>query len=133
MPPVASKNDVRMREGHSHRWRLLTADLSGIAPERLNDPAALEAVLTRCLLQVLGHAPTRWVCHRFDPQGVSLVGSAARVRVAVHTWPELRAATMDVWSDRAALTEAVERCATLLGGRSAPRRAPSCAMQLPGE
>jgi S-adenosylmethionine decarboxylase len=133
MPPVASKIDVRMREGLSQRWRLLTADLSGIAPERLNDPAALEAVLTRCLLQVLGHAPRHWVCHRFDPQGVSLVGSAARLRVAVHTWPELRAATMDLWSDRAGLTEAVERCAAMLGGRAAARRPPSPALQLPSE
>ena len=35
--------------------------------------------------------------HRFEPIGFSLIAFGATGRLAVHTWPEYRCATIDVW------------------------------------
>jgi len=95
-------------------WRLYTGDFSSVSPAALNDPASLEGLLARCL-GAGDLVVTRWVHHRFEPQGVSLLGHGPRVRVVLHTWPEHEAATLDLW----------------LHGEGGQRILESCIAQLP--
>ncbi len=77
----------------------LTADLRGCAagtPE-LTDPAALRE---RCLAAVAaaGLQPVGELFHRFAPPGgVTGVVLLVESHLAVHTWPELAAVTLDVY------------------------------------
>ena len=82
----------------------LTADLHGCATDRaaLTDPQALR---TLCLASVAaaGLTPVGELFHRFAPAvpgapaGVTGVVLLAESHVAVHTWPELGAVTLDVY------------------------------------
>ena len=77
----------------------LTADLCGCTADAalLTQPAALQALclaaVARSGLQAVGE-----LFHRFPaPGGVTGVVLLAESHLAVHTWPELRAVTLDVY------------------------------------
>lgn len=82
----------------------LTADLHGCADDRaaLTDPQALR---TLCLSSVAaaGLTPVGELFHRFAPAvpggaaGVTGVVLLAESHLAVHTWPEQQAVTLDVY------------------------------------
>ena len=77
----------------------LTADLHGCPAERavMTDTAALRAL---CLAAVggAGLQPVGELFHRFDGAGgVTGVVLLAESHVAVHTWPERAAVTLDVY------------------------------------
>lgn len=76
------------------------AALRGAPPARLDDAdalvAALVALCARVQLTVLHTA-----VHRFSPQGVTAVLLLAESHVALHTWPELGQAALDLFSCRA--------------------------------
>jgi|SRR5947209_9125261 len=82
----------------------LTADLYECAADRacMSD---LEALRTLCLdaVRTAGLEGVRDAFHRFEPTshavpaGLTGVVLLAESHVAVHTWPELRAATIDVY------------------------------------
>ncbi|HEV7913248.1 MAG TPA: adenosylmethionine decarboxylase [Albitalea sp.] len=77
----------------------LTADLRGCDPQRrsMSDPAALRSA---CIAAVerAGLSPVGELFHRFPaPGGVTGVVLLAESHLAVHTWPELAAATLDVY------------------------------------
>jgi S-adenosylmethionine decarboxylase len=83
----------------------LTADLHGCAPARaeMTEPDALR---TRCLAAVhdSGLTPVGELFHRFapapgsaGPAGITGVVLLAESHLAVHTWPELGAVTLDVY------------------------------------
>ena len=85
----------------------LTADLHGCARDRLamTDPATLRSA---CLAAVdaAGLTPVGELFHRFDvvlanspadTSGITGVVLLAESHVAVHTWPELRGVTLDVY------------------------------------
>ena len=77
----------------------LTADLRGCASQQLamTEPAALRDV---CLAAVgaAGLSPVGELFHRFPPPGgVTGVVLLAESHVAVHTWPEMDAVTLDVY------------------------------------
>ena len=85
----------------------LTADLHGCADDRpaMTDPATLRAA---CLaaIDAAGLTPVGELFHRFDvalansaddANGITGVVLLAESHVAVHTWPELRAVTLDVY------------------------------------
>lgn len=78
----------------------LTADLGGCdAPTALMaDPQAL-AVLCREAVRRVGLQPVGELFHRFAPDagGVTGVVLLAESHLAVHTWPELHAVTLDVY------------------------------------
>lgn len=76
----------------------LTADLHGCAADvaAMTDPEALRrlclAAAQRAALQPVGE-----LFHRFPVGGVTGMVLLAESHVAVHTWPELGAATLDVY------------------------------------
>jgi S-adenosylmethionine decarboxylase proenzyme len=77
----------------------LTADLHDCDAQRpvFTDPAALRAACLQAVaaagLQAVGE-----LFHRFPaPGGVTGVVLLAESHMAVHTWPELRAVTLDVY------------------------------------
>jgi S-adenosylmethionine decarboxylase len=81
----------------------LTADLHGclLAQPAMTDLAALR---TLCLGAVIaaGLTPVGELFHRFpqiseEPQGITGVVLLAESHVAVHTWPERDAVTLDVY------------------------------------
>ena len=85
----------------------LTADLRGCAPHRsaMTEPQALRAA---CIAAVLGAGlqPVGELFHRFTPAsgapasapvGITGVVLLAESHLAVHTWPEIGAVTLDVF------------------------------------
>ncbi len=87
----------------------LTADLHGCRPAgraraAMTDPAALRQL---CLegVRACGLAPVGELFHRFapavdaadEPAGITGVVLLAESHLAVHTWPELGAVTLDVY------------------------------------
>ena len=85
----------------------LTADLRGCAIDRpaMTDPAALRDAC-RSAVRAAGLTPVGELFHRFDDAGAPSSGGAsgltgvvllAESHVAVHTFPELGAATLDVY------------------------------------
>ena len=121
----------------------LTADLRDCAPDQpaLADALALRA-LCRGAVAAVGLTPVGEVFHAFPGGGATGVVLLAESHVAVHTWPELRAVTLDVYvcnlgadnADRArrllaALEQAfgaarAERHALLRGAAFAPTPVP---------
>jgi S-adenosylmethionine decarboxylase proenzyme len=101
----------------------LTADLRDCPLERplFDDPAALRG----CCLQAVhdvGLTPVGELFHRFGGGGVTGVVLLAESHLAVHTWPELAAVTIDVYvcnhgGDNSARAE---RLLTLLEAAFAP-------------
>jgi S-adenosylmethionine/arginine decarboxylase-like enzyme len=96
------------------RWRRFSADYTGQSARLLDDIDELERCLQGCLTRA-GLQLEVWIRHRFHPQGVSLLGLGESGRVALHTWPELRSATVDLWTVDTSGSEAMELCARLFG------------------
>ena len=85
----------------------LTADLRGCAIGRpaMTDPAVLREAC-RSAVNAAGLTPVGELFHRFEDAGAPAGGATngitgvvllAESHVAVHTWPELGAATLDVY------------------------------------
>jgi len=56
--------------------------------------------------------------HTFTPQGASLVHFGSAGRCAIHTWPEHRAVSVDVWMDPEFLAQRGDVFEELLRSRS---------------
>lgn len=50
------------------------------------------------LAELLEMVVERQVEHQFEPYGVSCVAQTESGRIAIHTWPECRTATVDIWT-----------------------------------
>ena len=75
----------------------LLADLSGIAPERLRDGAALERLL-RTAATTAGAQVLHSHFHSFGAgQGVTGVVLLAESHISIHTWPECSFAAVDIF------------------------------------
>jgi S-adenosylmethionine decarboxylase len=77
----------------------LIADLHG-CPEGTTEMTDADALVARCLAaaKAAGLLPVSQAFHRFAPPGgVTGVVLLAESHVAVHTWPELGAVTLDVY------------------------------------
>jgi S-adenosylmethionine decarboxylase len=77
----------------------LTADLRGCSAETaaMTDPSALRAACLEAV-RAAGLTVVGELFHRFPPPGgVTGVVLLAESHVAVHTWPELAAVTLDVY------------------------------------
>ena len=60
------------------------------------------------VLEALEDRETDRVIHEFAPQGLSVVVLGERARVAIHTWPEWRTASVDVWAASSSLESAIQ-------------------------
>jgi S-adenosylmethionine decarboxylase proenzyme len=82
----------------------LTADLAGCAPDSplMLDPAALRALCVDAVA-TSGLVAVAELFHRFEPapgteqSGITGVVLLAESHLAVHTWPEIGAVTLDVY------------------------------------
>ena len=81
----------------------LTAELYDClcAPQRLTDAAGLGDAVTLAV-EAAGLTPVGRLCHAFPPTpdgpgGVTATVLLAESHVCVHTWPELRSVTLDVY------------------------------------
>ena len=104
---------------HRPVGRHVLAELGGVAPAVLDDPALLERALGTALTGAGAHV---WqvLAERFAPQGVTVVAVLAESHASVHTWPELGSAFVDVFTcgDNADPVAAVHALAAALGAGS---------------
>ena len=105
------------------RGRHLLADFHGVAPGRLADPAAIEAVL-RAAADAAGATPVGGHFHPFGPGlGVTGVLLLQESHISIHTWPEHGFAAVDVFMCGAARPEkAIEAIAAALAAGSVELR-----------
>ncbi|MFC4001052.1 adenosylmethionine decarboxylase [Prauserella oleivorans] len=95
------------------------AELDGVEPRLLDDESFLRTTLARTLTDA-GATVCEVIAHRFQPQGVTVLAMLAESHASVHTYPEIGAAFVDVFTcgERADPEEAVQLLARALG--SAP-------------
>ncbi|MBK1788663.1 adenosylmethionine decarboxylase [Prauserella cavernicola] len=96
--------------------RHVLAELDGVAPERLDDEQFLRTTLAGALTSA-GASVREVVAHRFEPQGVTVLALLAESHASVHTYPEIGALFVDVFTcgDRADPEQAVRLLAAALG------------------
>jgi S-adenosylmethionine decarboxylase proenzyme len=103
----------------------LTAELHECSAQALlEQPAALRALCMRSVADA-GLTPVGELFHQFAPGGgITGVVLLAESHVAVHTWPELAAVTLDVYvcNLHADNTGRAERLVAALEAAFAPRR-----------
>ncbi|MFO0902731.1 MAG: adenosylmethionine decarboxylase [Pirellulales bacterium] len=75
----------------------LLLDLYGCAPDLLDDPAGLEALL-REAAAAAGAQVVGAMSHRFSPHGASVVCLLAESHISIHTWPEQQTAAVDIYT-----------------------------------
>lgn len=77
--------------------RHVLAEAEGCDPTILNDPLKVESIMVTAALQA-GAEVREVAFHRFSPQGVSGVVVISESHLAIHTWPELGYAAVDVFT-----------------------------------
>ena len=77
--------------------RHVLAEVYGCSFEILNNIKKVEEIMVKAALEA--GAEIREVCfHKFSPQGVSGVVVISESHLAIHTWPELGYAAVDVFT-----------------------------------
>ena len=74
---------------------VIVATLWECDPHLLNDEEALAAIC-RQACTVGGFQLLNLYTHRFEPQGVTVVGALAESHITLHTWPEHGALWLDI-------------------------------------
>lgn len=77
--------------------RHVLAEIYGCAFEILNDVKKVEEIMVNAALET-GAEVREVVFHKFSPQGVSGVVVISESHLAIHTWPELGYAAVDVFT-----------------------------------
>lgn len=77
--------------------RHILAEIYGCSFELLNDVATVEEIMINAALEA-GAEVREFVFHKFSPQGVSGVVVISESHLAIHTWPELGYAAVDVFT-----------------------------------
>jgi len=77
--------------------RHVLAEFHGCPFEVLNDLKKVEGMMVRAALEA-GAEVREFVFHKFSPQGVSGVVVISESHLAIHTWPELGYAAVDVFT-----------------------------------
>ena len=75
----------------------LLADLCGVAPDRLTDPADLEQLLIGAARQAGATVLSSHFHHFGAGQGVTGVVLLAESHISIHTWPESGFAALDIF------------------------------------
>lgn len=87
-------NDYEMKECLG---RHVLAEIYDCSFEILNDVKQVEQIMVNAALEV-GAEIREVVFHKFSPQGVSGVVVISESHLAIHTWPELGYAAVDVFT-----------------------------------
>lgn len=77
--------------------RHVLAEIYGCRFEVLNDIKEVEDIMVNAALEA-GAEVREFVFHKFSPQGVSGVVVISESHLAIHTWPELGYAAVDVFT-----------------------------------
>ena len=77
--------------------RHVLAEIFGCTFEILNDVKKVEEFMVKAALEA-GAEVREYVFHKFSPQGVSGVVVISESHLAIHTWPELGYAAVDVFT-----------------------------------
>ncbi|MDW7673219.1 MAG: adenosylmethionine decarboxylase [Bacillota bacterium] len=77
--------------------RHVLAEMEGCSFEVLNDLKKVEEIMVNAALEA-GAEVREVVFHKFSPQGVSGVVVISESHLAIHTWPELGYAAVDVFT-----------------------------------
>ncbi|HHY93655.1 MAG TPA: S-adenosylmethionine decarboxylase proenzyme [Firmicutes bacterium] len=77
--------------------RHVLAEVYGCDEDIINDVQAVERILVRAAREA-GAEVRETAFHKFSPQGVSGVVVISESHLAVHTWPELGYAAVDVFT-----------------------------------
>jgi len=77
--------------------RHVLAEVYGCRFEVLNDIQKVEDIMVNAALEA-GAEIREFVFHKFSPQGVSGVVVISESHLAIHTWPELGYAAVDVFT-----------------------------------
>jgi S-adenosylmethionine decarboxylase len=72
-------------------------DIYECDPARLNDPAAIREIMLEAARRA-GATVVGDIFHHFNPQGVTGVVLLAESHLAIHTWPELGRAALDLFT-----------------------------------
>jgi S-adenosylmethionine decarboxylase len=72
-------------------------DIYECDPARLNDPAAIREIMLEAARRA-GATIVGDIFHHFNPQGVTGVVLLAESHLAIHTWPELGRAALDIFT-----------------------------------
>jgi S-adenosylmethionine decarboxylase len=96
--------------------RHVLAELDGIDAALLDDPAFLREALTAAVTEA-GATVCEVMSHRFAPQGVTVLAMLAESHASVHTYPEIGAMFVDVFTcgEQADPEHAVRLLAKTLG------------------
>jgi S-adenosylmethionine decarboxylase len=96
--------------------RHVLAELGGVDPLLLDDVGFLRSVLRDALTEA-GATVCGMLDHRFAPQGVTVLAMLAESHASIHTYPELGAVFIDVFTcgDRADPERGVRLFAAALG------------------
>jgi len=77
--------------------RHILAEIYGCQFDILNDVEKVERIMVKAALEA-GAEVREAVFHKFSPQGVSGVVVISESHLAIHTWPELGYAAVDVFT-----------------------------------
>ena len=77
--------------------RHILAEIYGCPAEILNDVQLVESIMVNAALEA-GAEVREVVFHKFSPQGVSGVVVISESHLAIHSWPELGYAAVDVFT-----------------------------------
>ncbi|MFZ5639167.1 MAG: adenosylmethionine decarboxylase [Bacillota bacterium] len=77
--------------------RHVLAEIHGCPFEVLNNVTKVEEIMVKAALEA-GAEVREVVFHKFSPQGVSGVVVISESHLAIHTWPELGYAAVDVFT-----------------------------------
>lgn len=77
--------------------RHILCESLGCDPEVLNDRKVVEQIMVDAALKT-GAEVREVAFHKFSPQGVSGVVVISESHLAIHTWPELGYASIDVYT-----------------------------------
>ena len=77
--------------------RHILAEIHGCRFDVLNDINKVEEIMINAALEA-GAEVREYVFHKFSPQGVSGVVVISESHLAIHTWPELGYAAVDVFT-----------------------------------
>lgn len=80
-----------------HLGRHVLAEIYGCDFETLNNIQKVERIMVNAALEA-GAEVRECVFHKFSPQGISGVVVISESHLAIHTWPELGYAAVDVFT-----------------------------------